>query len=414
MRRLVQGDFCLGGRGGVVERGDRVVARAQDREDLVQAGDLERLGDVLVDVDDHQRAVARAQALDRADQHAERGGVEERRLGEVDDDPALAGLDRVGELLLELGGGEEVDLAAHRHHVAIVVESVFVEGELWGHRAGIVAGPAGGARLALFVERRGALPQTLAVVEEVPRLDHVALRILDVDRAVAAGVLDGPAGRVPGLAEAVDEGVEAVGPGREREVHVAPALVAELLLAGRPQAEARVVAGGQPDAVVLALEDLEPEGPGVEGLEALERADLEGQLREPGDRAQPAKESRTRRLSRPSDEGSTSTSSAMRSSTLPTPGSDASASSALAPPERRSSTCSSIASGAAESRTATKPSAAWVCECAAIASATSRASSRRSTGHWARAASMPTTRDSTGATSGPLTTRTRASLLTPP
>ena len=45
---------------------------------------LAMFGSVLTIV---RRAVARAQALDGADQHAERGGVEERRLGEVDDDP---------------------------------------------------------------------------------------------------------------------------------------------------------------------------------------------------------------------------------------------------------------------------------------------------------------------------------------
>jgi hypothetical protein len=34
-----------------------LVARGHDREDLIQAGDLKGLGDVLVDVDDRQGAV---------------------------------------------------------------------------------------------------------------------------------------------------------------------------------------------------------------------------------------------------------------------------------------------------------------------------------------------------------------------
>ena len=53
-----------------VEGLDGLVARGPDREDLIEARDLERLGDVRVGVDDRQHAVARAQALDRADQDA--------------------------------------------------------------------------------------------------------------------------------------------------------------------------------------------------------------------------------------------------------------------------------------------------------------------------------------------------------
>jgi len=46
--------------GGQCDRFDRLVARGHDREDLIEAGDLEGLGDVLVEIDDRQRAVARA------------------------------------------------------------------------------------------------------------------------------------------------------------------------------------------------------------------------------------------------------------------------------------------------------------------------------------------------------------------
>ena len=44
---------------GAVQRVDGLFAVAQDREDLVEAGDLERLGDVRVGVDDDELAVAR-------------------------------------------------------------------------------------------------------------------------------------------------------------------------------------------------------------------------------------------------------------------------------------------------------------------------------------------------------------------
>src|SRR4051812_9228423 len=133
-----------GRRGSVVERRDGVVARGEDREDLVEAGDLEGLGDVLVDVDDDQRALARPQPLDGADEHAERGGVQKRRVAEVDDDAVLARLDGVGELLLELGRGEQVDLAAYGDDVAVGVQGVFGESELGGHERWIVAGGAAG------------------------------------------------------------------------------------------------------------------------------------------------------------------------------------------------------------------------------------------------------------------------------
>jgi hypothetical protein len=80
------GDRRLGLRLFLVERGERLLAAAADREDLIQPRDLERLGDVLVGVDDRQPPVVRAQALDRADEDAERRGVQEGGLAEVDDD----------------------------------------------------------------------------------------------------------------------------------------------------------------------------------------------------------------------------------------------------------------------------------------------------------------------------------------
>ena len=55
-----------------------------DREDPVQPGDLEDLGDVLVGADEGERAAGGAEALDAPDEDAEGGGVDEGGVGEVD------------------------------------------------------------------------------------------------------------------------------------------------------------------------------------------------------------------------------------------------------------------------------------------------------------------------------------------
>jgi hypothetical protein len=84
-----------------------------------------------------------------------------------------------------------------------------------------------------------------------------------------------------GLAvDALGQPVERAPLGRECEVDVATALVAELLLAGRPDAQARVAPGREPDAVVLAREDLQAEHVHVEALERRHVARLEGQFAE--------------------------------------------------------------------------------------------------------------------------------------
>jgi hypothetical protein len=63
-------------------------------------------------------------------------------------------------------------------------------------------------------------------------------------------------------------------------VDVAAALVAELLLARRPDAQAGVRTGRQPDPVVLARDHLEAEDVGVESLERRHVAGLESQFAE--------------------------------------------------------------------------------------------------------------------------------------
>src|SRR4051812_25858465 len=132
----------------------------------------------------------------------------------------------------------------------------------------------------VFLEGRGAVRGALAAVEEVPHLDDVALGILDVRGAVAAGVLLRPMNRSAVRAQPLHERVERARARGEREVHVAAALVAELLLARRPDAEPRVRPRRQPDPVVLALQHLEAERRRVEPLERRHVARLEGQLRE--------------------------------------------------------------------------------------------------------------------------------------
>src|SRR5881275_847681 len=90
---------------GRLELGDGLVAGGVDREDAVEAGDLEDLGDVAVAADERQLPVVRAEALDASDEDAERRGVDERRVAEVDDDLLAALADHLEQLLLELGGG---------------------------------------------------------------------------------------------------------------------------------------------------------------------------------------------------------------------------------------------------------------------------------------------------------------------
>src|SRR4051794_9982531 len=98
-----------------------------------------------------------------------------------------------------------------------------------------------------YPELLGEIAHVVAAREEVPGLDEVAFGVLEVQRAVAALVLDGAA--VPDA-----EPVEARGDLRQRArvdgvgmVDVAPALVAELLLARRPEPEPGLLPAREPD-----------------------------------------------------------------------------------------------------------------------------------------------------------------------
>src|SRR4051794_29479942 len=104
------GPLLAGADGVAVER---VVERRDEREHAVQARDLERLHDRVIVADDHERALALPQPAVGPDQHPEARGVDEGRAREVDDEPGDAVVDRLRHALLELGRGEEVDLARH-------------------------------------------------------------------------------------------------------------------------------------------------------------------------------------------------------------------------------------------------------------------------------------------------------------
>ena len=125
-RRPAQGEGAAGcaqvRTGGGAGLGECLVAGRIDREDAVEPGDLEDLRDVPVAADEREPAFLGAEPLDAADEHAERCRVDERRVGEVDDDLLAALRDHVEELLLELGRRVEVDLARQRDHVGGVVD----------------------------------------------------------------------------------------------------------------------------------------------------------------------------------------------------------------------------------------------------------------------------------------------------
>src|SRR4051812_30387961 len=72
---------------------------------------------------------------------------------------------------------------------------------------------------------------------------------------------------------------------RHREVHVRAAFVAELLLPGRPQTESPALSDGQPDPLVVARDQIQPERVGVEARERIEVACAQRDLAESGDHA---------------------------------------------------------------------------------------------------------------------------------
>ena len=83
---------------------------------------------------DDEAAAALLEPAVGADQHAEARGVDERGPGQVDDEALDAGGDRRHHALLELGRGEEVDLAGDGDDVGVGVDAAVLDRELDGHR----------------------------------------------------------------------------------------------------------------------------------------------------------------------------------------------------------------------------------------------------------------------------------------
>ena len=98
-------------------------ARGVDREDVVESRQLEDPADRRVGVapeHEPERHVALTRAAQSADEHAEDGRVDERRLVQVDDHgAALAQIVQAGA---ELRRGGEVVLTGHRDHRPLAVD----------------------------------------------------------------------------------------------------------------------------------------------------------------------------------------------------------------------------------------------------------------------------------------------------
>jgi hypothetical protein len=110
-----------------------------------------------------------------------------------------------------------------------------------------------------------------------------ALRVLDVERAIAALVLDRTAGIEAGVGQAPPDALHLLGLGVEGGVDVGPAFVPELLLARPPKTEASPRPGGEPDPILLVLKHLEPEIIGIERGQGFGISRLQGQLAERAD-----------------------------------------------------------------------------------------------------------------------------------
>src|SRR4051794_5373376 len=112
------------------------VQRVDDGEHAVETRDAERLDDGVVGAHDDERSVEPPQPPVRPDEDAERGRIDEGRLGEIHDDMRPALVDRGGHALLELRGGEEVDLAGDGHDVRVAVDRTVFYCKSHGHRLG--------------------------------------------------------------------------------------------------------------------------------------------------------------------------------------------------------------------------------------------------------------------------------------
>ena len=129
-----------------------------DRDRELEAGDLEHPPHLVVAAADHDPAAAVAvgaavEPLPGAHDQGDPGRVDELALGEVDQDRGVVGRDRLLERALQLGGGAEVELAAHGDDADPAVE--LGGGCLEGRR---IHAPMLPQAIGLALERAGLRP----------------------------------------------------------------------------------------------------------------------------------------------------------------------------------------------------------------------------------------------------------------
>src|SRR6478735_427728 len=109
------------GDGGAVREGlgsaagEGRLGRLVDHEDLREAGDPEDLEQAVLVADQLEGPVVGADLLQAADQDTEPGRVQELDGFHVDDDVVDTGRDELGDLVPQLRGGVDVDLATDRN-----------------------------------------------------------------------------------------------------------------------------------------------------------------------------------------------------------------------------------------------------------------------------------------------------------
>src|SRR5690606_16835351 len=89
------------GGGTASEGSERFVPAVRDVEQRVQLGQLEQRPQVVVEAGQAQLAALLADLLGQADEHAEAGGIDVARPGEVDQELACAALELLEHLLLQ-------------------------------------------------------------------------------------------------------------------------------------------------------------------------------------------------------------------------------------------------------------------------------------------------------------------------
>src|SRR5579875_672504 len=120
---------CLSSSHRRQQRGERILKRAVKRDHDLQPDDLEDPAYVVVVADDSQRTASFAQPLQGADENADRGGIDESSVGQVDGDQPVAVVDPLNDPLLELRCYVEVDVATDAYHMDTAIGDVFAQVE---------------------------------------------------------------------------------------------------------------------------------------------------------------------------------------------------------------------------------------------------------------------------------------------